>query len=350
MDITVADDPSEKSIIVKEAGGVGMIEAFPLTRDFYHQFVIPAALIEQEEEKELQAYMATEKHPVAKILPTTTVLKAKPAPYMAVFSSKGPNYITPEIIKPDITAPRVRIFVAWSLVATDHTAERPENYNIASGTSMACPHVSGIAAILEFYNPSWCPAAIMSAVMTTATVTDNTGQPIRNFPDGTQATPFDYGSGHVNPFAALDPGLIYDFDTSDVINFLCSYGASSRQLRNLTGKLVNCKNPLTPSYNLNYPSIGVFEVKGRLSVSRTVTYYGKSPTVYSANVVNPEGVKVMVTPPTLKFTKAGEKKSFKVSFTPHKRSKGTSFVFGSLTWSNGIHKVRSPIGVNVLSL
>ncbi|KAA8549920.1 hypothetical protein F0562_001604 [Nyssa sinensis] len=341
-------DTIVQSSIVGEAGGVGMIEAYPNARDFYDQFVIPATLIEPQEEKELQAYMATEKHPVAKILPTITVLKAKPAPYMAVFSSKGPNYRTPEIIKPDITAPGVRIFAAWSPVATEDTPDS-ENYNIISGTSMACPHVSGIAAILKSYHPSWSPAAIMSALMTTATVTDNTGLPIVNS-DGAKSTPFDYGSGHVNPFAALDPGLIYDFDTSDVIKFLCSHGASSRQLKNLTRKLVICKNPLTPSYNLNYPSIGVFQMKGRLSVSRTVTYYGKGPTIYSADVVNPEGVKVMVTPPTLKFTKAGEKKSFKVNFTPLKKTKGESFVFGSLTWSNGIHKVRSPIGVNVLSL
>ncbi|KAA8525524.1 hypothetical protein F0562_007379 [Nyssa sinensis] len=338
------DRPIVQSFIVGEAGGVGMIEAYPTAREFYDQFVIPATIIEPQEEKELQAYMATEKHPVAKILPTITVLKAKPAPYMALFSSKGPNYRTPEIIKPL----EYEFLLHGLHVATEDIPDS-ENYNIISGTSMACPHVSGIAAILKSYHPSWSPAAIMSALMTTATVTDNIGLPIANF-DGAKSTPFEYGSGHVNPFAALDPGLIYDFDTSDVINFLCSHGASSRQLKNLTRKLVNCKDPLTPSYNLNYPSIGVFQMKGRLSVSRTVTYYGKGPTIYSADVVNPEGIKVMVTPPTLKFTKAGEKKSFKVNFTPLKKTKGESFVFGSLTSSNGIHKVRSPIGVNVLSL
>lgn len=145
----------------------------------------------------------------------------------------------------------------------------------------------------------------------------------------------------------MNPGLIYDFDTSDVINFLCSNGASPAQLKNLTEGSVYCKNPL-PSYNFNYPSIGVSNLNGSLSVNRVVTYCGHGPTVYYANVDNPAGVKVTVIPDKLKFTKAGETMSFRVDLTPFKNSNG-SFVFGALTWSNGIRKVRSPIGLNVLS-
>jgi len=32
---------------------------------------------------------------------------------------------------------------------------------------MSCPHVSTVAAIVKLYQPSWSPAAIMSAIMTT---------------------------------------------------------------------------------------------------------------------------------------------------------------------------------------
>lgn len=39
------------------------------------------------------------RNPVGRIFPTTTVLNTKPAPEVAVFSSMGPNIITPEIIK-----------------------------------------------------------------------------------------------------------------------------------------------------------------------------------------------------------------------------------------------------------
>uniref|UniRef100_A0A2N9ITZ6 Subtilisin-like protease fibronectin type-III domain-containing protein n=1 Tax=Fagus sylvatica TaxID=28930 RepID=A0A2N9ITZ6_FAGSY len=346
---TFTDNRSEKSIFLRDAGAVGMILIDSAFKDVGFQFVIPGTLIGQEETEELQAYMISEKNPVGKILPTVTVLNTKPAPEVAVFSSMGPNIITPDIIKPDITGPGVNILAAWSPVATTATAERSVNYNIISGTSMSCPHVSAVAAILKSYQPSWSPAAIMSAIMTTAMVLDNTQHAIGRDPNGTPTTPFDYGSGHINPIGALNPGLIYDFNSHDIINFLCSTGASPAQLKNLTGELVHCQNPPTPSYNFNYPSIGVANMNGSLSLYRTVTYYGKDPTVYVASIDYPTGVKVEVTPAKLKFTKIREKISFRVDFIPFKNSNG-SFVFGSLTWSNGIHRVRSPIGLNVVSV
>ncbi|KAK8482725.1 hypothetical protein V6N12_044707 [Hibiscus sabdariffa] len=182
-----------------------------------------------------------------------------------------------------------------------------------------------------------------------ATVLDNTKHLIERQPFGNETTPFDYGSGHVNPTAALEPGLVYDYDSTDLINFLCSIGANPAQLKNLTDQLTYCQKPFVPSYDLNYPSIGVSNMNGSLSVHRTVTYYGEDPTVYDAYIDHPVGVKVRVTPSKLCFTKTGEKITFRVDFMPYKGSNG-SFVFGALTWSNGLHKVRSPIGVNVLSV
>ena len=71
-------------------------------------------------------------------------------------------------MQPDITGPGVNILAAWSPVATEDTVEqRSVNYNIISGTSMSCPHISAVAAIIKSHQPSWSPAAIMSAIMTT---------------------------------------------------------------------------------------------------------------------------------------------------------------------------------------
>jgi hypothetical protein len=64
---------------------------------------------------------------------------------------------------------------------------------------------------------------------------------------------------------------------------------------------------------------------------------------------DPAGVQVTVTPAQLKFTKTGENMSFRIDFKPLKTSDG-NFVFGALTWSNGVHKVRRPIALQVLSL
>jgi len=248
-------------------------------------------------------------------------------------------------LQPDITAPGVNILGAWSPVAL--VGNRAVDYNIISGTSVACPHVSGAAAIIK--SKSWSPAAIMSALMTTATLEANTHGPILRSPNGTQSTPFDYGSGHLNTVAALNPSLVYNFGPKDVIDFLCGNGAIPGDLKNLTGEATKCATPLVPFYNFNYPSIGVAAMTGKMTVYRTVTNVHEGNWVYRASVENPEGVHVNVVPEKLEFSQVGEKKSFRIELVPSKPGNG-SFVFGSITWSDGTHKVRSPIGLNVISV
>ncbi|KAK4255226.1 hypothetical protein QN277_008249 [Acacia crassicarpa] len=347
---TVADDRPAKATVIKQGGGVGMILIDHNAKDVGFQFVIPSTIIGEGAVQELQAYMDTDKNPGARFLSTITNVDVKPAPEVAAFSSAGPNIITPDIIKPDITGPGVNILAAWSPLATKDTTEhRSVDYNIISGTSMSCPHITAVAAILKSHQPSWGPAAIMSAIITTATTMDNTRGQIGRDPNGTLATPFDYGSGHINPVAALNARLVYDFDSHDVLNFLCSAGASSARLKNLTGELLVCQKSPPASYNLNYPSIGVSNLNGSLSVYRTVTYYGMEPTVYVAGVEEPAGLKVKVTPSEIEFRKTGEKVTFRVDFSPYKSSNG-NFVFGALIWKNGMHSVRSPVALNVLAV
>lgn len=111
---------------------------------------------------------------------------------------------------------------------------------------------------------------------------------------------------------------------------------------------MNCRKTPTSSYDFNYPSIGVSNLTGNISVHRTVTYYGQGPAVYKAEVDYPAGVDVSVTPNELRFEKTGDKMSFTISFTPYETSNG-EFVFGAFTWTDGIHVVRSPIGLNIIS-
>jgi hypothetical protein len=92
-----------------------------------------------------------------------------------------------------------------------------EGFAMVSGTSMAAPHIAGIAALIKQKNPKWGPSTIKSALMTTANTLDKGSHPLRAQQYTTsemmtlsQATPFDCGSGAVNPKAALDPGLVLD--------------------------------------------------------------------------------------------------------------------------------------------
>lgn len=132
--------------------------------------------------------------------------------------------------------------LAYDGVGTLFVSTLLTNYKIISGSSVSCPHVSAVAAILKSYRPSWSPAAINFEFIVTAIVMDNTRKLIGRYPNDTQATPFDFGSGHINPLAALNPGLIYRFDSNDVIDFLCSIGASPAQMKNLTGQTTYCQN------------------------------------------------------------------------------------------------------------
>jgi len=82
---------------------------------------------------------------------------------------------------------------------------------------MSAPHIAGIAALIKQKHPHWSPAAIKSALMTTSTTLDRAGNHLLAQQTSeseamklVKATPFDYGSGHVDPTAALDPGLIFD--------------------------------------------------------------------------------------------------------------------------------------------
>ncbi|KAI3886998.1 hypothetical protein MKX03_022791 [Papaver bracteatum] len=345
---------SEGAEVLRDGGGVGMILLInPLAgiNDYSEQYVIPTTVIDSIELLQaLDDYVALSQNPTARISPTTTILNTTPAPKMAVFSSVGPNTAAHDIIKPDITAPGVRILAAWSPVSIESTAGRSLDYNFQSGTSMACPHASGIAAMIKSHHPSWSPSAIKSAIMTTANVMDNTNGPILVSSGKFLATTFKYGSGHVNPVAALDPGLVYEFDSNDIIDFLCATpGANPTKIEMLTGTEITCSDPVIPVYNLNYPSIGVAHMNGEVSVIRTVTYVGRGPETFEAFTQDPSGVAVAVEPNVIRFEKTGERKSFRVHFMPSETTNNT-FIIGSLSWISGLYQVRSPIAVNVDSI
>lgn len=72
--------------------------------------------------------------------------------------------------QPDVTAPGVDILAAFTEFKspTDFDGDtRRSPYFLLSGTSMSCPHVSGVAATLKSAHPDWSFTAIKSAIMTT---------------------------------------------------------------------------------------------------------------------------------------------------------------------------------------
>ncbi|RDX61014.1 Subtilisin-like protease, partial [Mucuna pruriens] len=275
-----------------------------------------------------------------KMSPARTLYGRKPAPVMASFSSRGPNKIQPSILKPDVTAPGMNILAAYSEFASASNllsdGRNGFKFNVLQGTSMSCPHVAGIAGLLKTLHPKWSPAAIKSAIMTTATTRDNTNRPIQDAFDKTLATPFAYGSGHVQPDLAIDPGLVYDLGLTDYLNFLCASGYDHQLISALN---FNRKFICSGSHSitdLNYPSITLPNLGLKaVTVTRTVTNVGP-PSTYTANAHLP-GYNITVVPNSLSFKKIDEKKTFKVIVQARSVTKRGGYQFGELQWTDGKH-------------
>ncbi|KAI3457750.1 hypothetical protein Pfo_014413 [Paulownia fortunei] len=279
------------------------------------------------------------------VLPATSVeFGIKPAPQMASFSSRGPNSLTPEILKPDITAPGVNIMAAYTegKGPTDMLSDqRRTKYAIMTGTSMSSPHVGPVVGLLKVLHPDWSPAAIRSALMTTASTIDNTGRPMLD-QSLVEATPLSYGAGHIRPDLTVDPGLVYDLSGRDYDNFLCATGYNQTIMKKFT-KSHTCLFANTLSLlDFNYPSITVPKLSGSVTVNRILKNVG-SPGVYVAQMHQPLGVSVSVQPNTLYFGKTGEKRRFQLTMTRNATSVQNTYLFGELLMSDGRHNVRSPI-------
>ncbi|XP_050205867.1 subtilisin-like protease SBT1.2 [Mercurialis annua] len=349
---------AEKGQAVKEAGGAAMIltnTEINLEEDSVDVHVLPATLIGYAEALRLKTYINTTSKPKAQIIFGGTVIGKSKAPAIAQFSGRGPSLTNPSILKPDVIAPGVNIIAAWpqNLGPTGLPDDpRRVNFTVMSGTSMACPHVSGIAALIRSSHPRWTPAAVKSAIMTTAEVTDHSGQPIM---DGNKpAGLFAIGSGHVNPERAINPGLIYDIRPDEYVTHLCTLGYTKSEIFTITHRNVSCRELLhmNKGFSLNYPSISVMFKHGMTTktIKRRVTNVGSANSIYSVEVTAPEGVRVRVKPQRLVFKHSNHSLSYKVWFISKKttRKDKISYTQGHLTWvlnQNHFHRVRSPISV-----
>lgn len=275
----------------------------------------------------------------------------KSAPQVALFSARGPNikdfsFEDADLLKPDILAPGNLIWAAWSPNGTDEVNYIGERFAMISGTSMAAPHVAGIAALIKQKHRNWSPAAIKSALMTTSTILDRAGRPLQAQQySGSEtttlvtATPFDYGSGHVNPRSALDPGLVFDAGYDDYLGFLCTMpGINANEIKKYTNS--PCNYTMHHPSNLNTPSIAISHLVGTQTVTRTATNIGEEES-YVISARMPPEVAIEVDPPAMTLL-PGLPRKFSVTLTV--RSVTGTYSFGEVLMkgSRG-HKVRLPV-------
>ena len=350
----------EKGIVVKNAGGLGMILA---NNEHYGEelvadpHLLPAAALGQKSSDSIKSYAFLDRNPTVKLAFGVTKLGVQPSPVVAAFSSRGPNILTPKILKPDVIAPGVNILAGWTAAIGPtglRVDKRHVSFNIISGTSMSCPHVGGLAALVKAAHPGWSPTAIKSALMTTAYRTYKNGATIQDVATGKPATPFDYGAGHVDPMAALDPGLVYDATIDDYLSFFCALNYTAPQIKLAARRDFTC-NPrkIYKVENFNYPSFAVpldtasgigggSKAPTTVQYTRILTNVG-TPATYKVSVTSQSpSVKIVVQPQILSFKALYEKKSYTVTFIASSMPSGTSS-FAHLEWSDGKHRVGSPI-------
>ncbi|XP_047952256.1 subtilisin-like protease SBT3 [Salvia hispanica] len=341
------------------AAAVIISEDTSLLRSTYFPF--PGTVISREQAVELIEYATTSASPTATIDFQQTIIgpnlpRGVPAPALSGSSSRGPSQTYQEILKPDIMAPGVLILGAYSPIGPGSQVGDKfflsTDYALVSGTSMAAPHISGVAALLKAAHPEWSPAAIQSAMMTTANHLDATKQPIKQagFNPPSDASPLGIGSGQVDPNRALDPGLVYDHTAQDLADLVCSMNFSREQIRAIIRSSYNCSRP---SPDLNYPSfIALYNFDQRgvtltRRFKRTVTNVGSGAATYRMKLEKPENTTVTVSRRTLVFKKKYEKQRYSLSIR-YTGDIETGVRHGSLTWieETGKYVVRSPIVIS----
>ncbi len=331
----------DKSFAVLQAGGVGMVLMDNGGGLVAEAHSVPSVHVTVADGTAIKAYAANAGATAAigAFYSGTTAN----APVMAGFSSRGPNQGDSNVLKPDLTAPGVDVIAAVTPGLTEAqrnavaagTLVPAGEWASYQGTSMSSPHVAGLALLLKQAHPTWSPAAIKSALMTTAFSTLDDG--LAGAQNG--LLPWAQGAGHVAPNKATDPGLVYDAGQADYVKYQCKVNRSG-----VTAADCATFGTLDETYNLNLPSITVGGVVGFVNVTRRVTNVGSASATYTASSTVP-GFTATVTPASLTLA-PGASATFTYRLTTTTAADGV-WNFGSLVWTDGVHVVRSPVQARI---
>lgn len=212
------------------------------------------------------------------------------------FSSRGPAGAL-DLVKPDITAPGVRVLA----VVSGTTISGSENaLDLLNGTSMASPHHAGAAGLLRQAKPTWTVPEIKSALMMTAK------QEVFKEDSVTPADAFAMGAGRIQVDQALRAGLVMNETRA---NFLAANPATAGDVS-----------------ALNLPSMGKAKCPDSCTFTRVFRNVLTTRQSWTAKV---QGLTALVSP-SLFTLNPGESKIVKVTISSGSLPKTGSWNFGTL--------------------
>lgn len=231
-----------------------------------------------------------------------------PVPSIGSFSGRGPVDVAPAeqtILKPDVGAPGINVLAP--VASEGGTA----NWAYLTGTSMASPHIAGLAALIAAEHPDWSPMAVKSALLTST----------KDYANAESNQAVVGGTGFVEPRAFLEPGLVFDSTEADWDAFLA--------------------DPST-GYDLNaaYVSIPALGAEPTV-VTRTVTNPGGADATFEASFAGPDTLSVTVEPSTVTVPAGG---TAEVTISVANTGAATdAWQEGDLSWTSGDTVVEIPV-------
>jgi subtilisin family serine protease len=241
------------------------------------------------------------------------------ADMMAAFSSRGP---LGDWIKPDVTAPGVQVLAGMTPQPTGTVNGPPGNlYQAIAGTSMSSPHSAGVSALVKAAHPSWTPAMIKSALMTSSV------QSVIKEDGVTAADPFDRGAGSIRANRAINPSLVFDETAAHMV----ASGAD-----------------VLHRIDLNLASVNAPTMSGEISTTRTAMNVTGQNQVFKVSTVAPAGATIKVGANNANLNvKAGDSITFPITISAPTLADGQ--YFGQITLDPqkaGANAVVMPVAFN----
>ncbi|MCB0965770.1 MAG: S8 family serine peptidase [Ilumatobacter sp.] len=332
----------DKSLAVYEAGGAGMVlyNTFDADTQITDSHWVPSVHVNFTDGSALKYFISKAKKPTAQIAGGEKA--ATQGSVMAAFSSRGPNLLSGDLIKPDVTAPGVNILAGNTPTPTSGPAGNL--FQSISGTSMSSPHVAGLMALMSESHPDWNPSMVKSSLMTTAR------QDVTKEDGVTPADPFDMGAGHVQPTVMFDPGLVYDVGNFageggffEYVGVACAVGVDLYGICDPLDSL-----GMADGTQYNQASIASAALPGSQTVTRTVTNVSGTDLSMTPVFAGLTGITASTSPAVIDVPN-GATVSFDINFTVTSAPLN-KYTFGSMTLQGGGYSVYSPIALQPVTL